>query len=47
MNNISKTCDRTVNVNEINKASVKLIGELETTGKVNDVYDDIKKTLGL
>ncbi len=47
MNNISKACDKTINVNNTNKASVKLVGEFEATGKVNDVYDDIKKTLGI
>jgi len=47
MNNISKACDKTINVNNTNKASVKLVGEFEATGKVNDFYDDIKKTLGI
>ena len=47
MTDISKPCDKAININDTNKASVKLIGEFEATGKVHDVYDDIKKTLGI
>lgn len=38
---MSNTCNKT------NKASVKLVEESEATEKVKDIYDDIKKTLGI
>lgn len=47
MENMQKACDKTNNVSDTNKATVKLVGELDATGKVKDVYDDIKKTLGI
>ena len=47
MKNTSETCNEANNANKVNKATVKLIPEFETTGKVNDVYADIKKTLGI
>jgi AhpD family alkylhydroperoxidase len=44
---MSSTCDKTNKVNDTNKASVKLVGECAATGKVKDIYEDIKKTLGI
>ena len=31
----------------IDKASIKMIEESEATGKVKEIYDEIKKTLGI
>lgn len=47
MENMLNVCDKTNNVSDANKASVKLVGEHEATGKVKVVYDDIKNTLGI
>lgn len=47
MNAASSACDNPNTTNACGKASVKLIEESEAVGKVKDIYDDIKQTLGI
>ena len=46
MTNYSNTCQPS-SLSNTNKASIKLVEELEKTEKVHEVYDDIKRTLGI
>lgn len=41
---MSNTCSKSDNINQ---ASIKLLEECEAIGKVKDIYEDIKKTLGI